>query len=49
MNKEKKTLSEQQIKAIEAEMNKGNRVELIGTKDGIKITRIKREIVEKAE
>lgn len=49
MNKEKKTLSEQQIKAIEAEMTKGNRVELIGTKDGIKITRIKRETVEKAE
>ena len=45
MNKEK-VLTEEQIKTIEAEVAKGNRVELIGTKDGIKVTRIKRETIE---
>lgn len=39
-------LTEKQKKAIEYELSKDNRVELIGTKDGIKITRIRRDIVK---
>ena len=39
-------LTDKQKKAIEAELSKDNRVELIGTKDGIKITRIRRDIVK---
>lgn len=45
MNKEYR-LTDEQIKAIEREISKDNRVELIGTKDGIKVTRIRRDIVK---
>ena len=46
MSKEMHVLTKQQIQAIEYELSRDNRVELIGTKDGIKITRIRRDIVK---
>lgn len=39
-------MDEKQIKAIEAVLAKGDRVELIPVKDGVKIIHIKREIVK---
>lgn len=38
-------MDEKQIKAIEAVLAKGDRIELIPVKDGIKIIHIKREEV----
>lgn len=38
-------MDEKQIKAIEAALAKGDRIELIPVKDGIKIIHIKREEV----
>ena len=39
-------MSEQLIKAIESILVKGDRVELIPTKDGVKVVHIKRENVK---
>ncbi len=39
-------MSEQLIKAIESILAKGDRVELIPTKDGVKVVHIKRENVK---
>ena len=39
-------MDEKQIKAIEAVLAKGDRVERIPVKDGVKIIHIKREIVK---
>lgn len=38
-------LSDREIKAIERTLEKGDRVELIPVKDGVKIVRVKREEV----
>lgn len=40
-------MDEKQIKAIEAVLAKGDRVELIPVKDGVKIIHIKREEIRK--
>ena len=39
-------MTEQTIKAIEAILAKGDRVELIPTRDGVKVVHIKRESVK---
>ena len=39
-------MDEKQIKAIEAVLAKGDRVELIPVKDGIKVVRVKRETIK---
>ena len=39
-------MDERQIKAIEAVLTKGDRIELIPVKDGVKIIHIKREEVK---
>ena len=39
-------MSDRMIKAIEAILAKGDRVELIPTKDGIKVVRVRRETVK---
>jgi hypothetical protein len=41
-----KKLTEKQIKAIESTLSKDDRVELIPVKDGVKVMRVKREIVK---
>lgn len=41
----KTSMDERQIKAIEAVLAKGDRIELIPVKDGVKIIHIKREEV----
>lgn len=35
------------VTAIETVLNKGDRVEIIPTKDGVKVLRVKREVVKK--
>ena len=40
-------LKPEQIKAAEAVLAKGDRVELIPVKDGIKVVRVKRETIKK--
>lgn len=47
MNEEKKTLTAETIRAIEATLSKGERVELIPTRDGVKAVRVRREEVRK--
>lgn len=42
MAQEKRTLSPEQIKAIEAALSKGDRVEIMPQKDGVKIVHIRR-------
>lgn len=37
------------VKAIETVLKKGDRVELIPTKDGVQVVRVKRERVRKIE
>ena len=39
-------MTDAQVKAIEAVLAKGDRVELIPTKDGIRVVRVKRETVK---
>jgi hypothetical protein len=39
-------LSEKEIKAIEATLAKGERVEIIPVKDGVKVVRVKRETIQ---
>lgn len=39
-------LTDKQIKAIERTLDKGDRVELIPVKDGIKVVRVKRETIK---
>lgn len=39
-------LDEQKIKAIETTLTKGERVELVPVKDGVKILRVRREEVK---
>lgn len=39
-------MTDKVIKAIEAILAKGDRVELIPTKDGVKIVRIRRELIK---
>lgn len=41
----KPTIDPQTIKAIETVLMKGDRVELIPVKDGVKVVRVKREMV----
>lgn len=38
-------LTEKQLQAIERILNKGNRVEIIPTKDGCKVFKVKRETI----
>lgn len=38
-------LSDKEIKAIEATLAKGKRVEIIPVKDGVKVVRVKRETI----
>lgn len=38
-------LSEREIKAIESTLAKGERVEIIPVKDGVKVLRVKRETI----
>lgn len=38
-------LADRQIKAIETTLAKGERVELIPVKDGVKVVRVKRETI----
>ena len=38
-------LSEKEIKAIETTLAKGERVEIIPVKDGVKVLRVKREAI----
>ena len=38
-------LSEKEIKAIESTLAKGERVEIIPVKDGVKVLRVKRETI----
>lgn len=38
-------LSDKEIKAIEATLAKGERVEIIPVKDGVKVVRVKRETI----
>ena len=40
-------LKPEQIKAVEAVLAKGDRVELIPVKDGVKVVRVRREEVKK--
>ena len=42
----KQLLTEKQIKSAEAVLSKGDRVELIPVKDGVKVIRVKREEVK---
>jgi len=42
-------LSEKEIKTIEATLAKGERVEIIPVKDGVKVVRVKREEVKTAD
>ena len=42
----KLTIAAQTIKAIESVLAKGDRVELIPVKDGIKVVKVKRETVD---
>ena len=39
-------LSDKEIKAIEATLAKGERVEIIPVKDGVKVVRVKRETIQ---
>jgi hypothetical protein len=39
-------LSEREIKAIESTLAKGERVEIIPVKDGVKVVRVKRETIQ---
>lgn len=39
-------MTDAQVKAIEAILRKGDRVEIIPVKDGVKIVRIRREVVK---
>lgn len=43
---EKQVLDTQAIKAIENVLAKGDRVELIPVKDGVKVVKVKRETVK---
>lgn len=45
MNKPVK-LSDKEIKAIETTLAKGERVELIPVKDGVKVVRVKRDTIQ---
>ena len=40
------TMTDAQVKAIEAVLAKGDRVELIPVKDGVRVVRVKRETVK---
>lgn len=44
---QKQLLTEKEIKSAEEVLSKGNRVELIPVKDGVKIICVKREEVKK--
>lgn len=44
---QKYVLTESQVKTAEQVLNKGNRVELIPVKDGVKVVRVRREEVKK--
>lgn len=44
----KQLLTEKQIKSAEAVLTKGDRVELIPVKDGVRVIRVKREEVKNA-
>ena len=46
MEKEHKTISQEQVRKIEAVLNRGDRVEIIPVKEGVKILRIRREEVK---
>lgn len=46
MANEPKTLSPEQIKAIEEVLSAGDRLEIIPVKDGVKILRIRRKEVK---
>lgn len=39
-------ITEKVVASIEALLDKGDRVEIIPTKDGIKVVRIKREVIK---
>ena len=43
----KQLLTEKEIKSAEAVLAKGDRVELIPVKDGVRVIRVKREEVKK--
>lgn len=45
----KQLLTEKEIKSAEAVLSKGDRVELIPVKDGVKVIQIKREEVKANE
>lgn len=45
-DKNGRILSKEEIKAIEATLDKGDRVELIPVKDGIRVMRVKRETLK---
>lgn len=47
MGEEKKVLTAETIRAIEATLSKGERVELIPTRDGVKALRVRREEIKK--
>ena len=46
MEKIRHALTEVQIAAIENSLNRGNRVEIIPVKDGLKILNIRREVIK---
>lgn len=47
MKENERILSETDIKKAEATLKKGDRVELIPVKDGVKVVRVRREEVKK--
>lgn len=46
---DKRNLTVETIKAIETVLSKGDRVEVVPVKDGIKVLRVKRETVLKSD
>ena len=46
MGEEKKVLTAETISAIEATLSKGERVELIPTRDSVRVIQVKREEVK---
>ena len=49
LNRERKSLDERSIEAIEAVLAKGHRAEVIPTKDGVRVVHVKRETVKEAK
>lgn len=45
---QKQLLTEKDIKSVEAVLSKGDRVELIPVKEGVKVIKIKREEIKNA-